>query len=62
MVHVRGIGPAVGVIGLPKSPSFHQGLAFATALPQEPHKFYPASFALHYQPLQPLVIGKNVKE
>ncbi|KAI4504176.1 hypothetical protein M0802_000647 [Mischocyttarus mexicanus] len=56
MVHVGGIGPAIGVIGLPKSPSFHQGLALATVLPQEPPKFYPATFALHYQQLQPLVI------
>lgn len=57
MVHVGGISPSLGA-GLPKSPSFHQGLALATVLPQDPNKAYPVTFALHYQPLQPLLIGK----
>lgn len=57
MVHVGGIGPTLGG-ALPKSPSFHQGLALATVLPQDSSKGYPVTFALHYQPLQPLLIGK----
>ena len=57
MVHVGGIGPSLGG-ALPKSPSFHQGLALATVLSQDSSKGYPVTFALHYQPLQPLLIGK----
>lgn len=57
MVHVGGISPSLGG-ALPKSPSFHQGLALATVLPQDSNKGYPVTFALHYQPLQPLLIGK----
>jgi len=59
MVHVGGISPSLGG-ALPKSPSFHQGLALATVLPQESSKAYAVTFALHYQPLQPLLIGKIV--
>ncbi|KYM79806.1 Serine/threonine-protein phosphatase 2A 56 kDa regulatory subunit delta isoform [Atta colombica] len=55
MVHVGGIGPSLGG-ALPKSPSFHQGLALATVLSQDSSKGYPVTFALHYQPLQPLLI------
>ncbi|KAL0118569.1 hypothetical protein PUN28_009320 [Cardiocondyla obscurior] len=55
MVHVGGIGPSLGG-ALPKSPSFHQGLALATVLPQDSSKGYPVTYALHYQPLQPLLI------
>jgi len=60
MVHVGGISPSLGG-ALPKSPSFHQGLALATVLPQESSKAYAVTFALHYQPLQPLLIGKIVR-
>lgn len=59
MVHVGGISPSLGG-GLPKSPSFHQGLALATVLPQDSNKAYPVTFALQYQPLQPLLIGKSL--
>lgn len=57
MVHVGGISPSMGS-GLPKSPSFHQGLAFAAVLPQDSNKQYQPVSTLHYQPLQPLLIGK----
>lgn len=60
MVHVGGISPSLGG-ALPKSPSFHQGLALATVLPQDLNKGYPVTFALHYQPLQPLLIGKALR-
>ncbi|XP_015520474.1 serine/threonine-protein phosphatase 2A 56 kDa regulatory subunit gamma isoform isoform X5 [Neodiprion lecontei] len=58
MVHVSGMAPSLGSTtgGLPKSPSFHQGLAFATVLPHEINKQGPSASALHYQPLQPLLI------
>ncbi|KAK0080166.1 hypothetical protein PV325_000358 [Microctonus aethiopoides] len=55
MVHVGGISPSMGS-GLPKSPSFHQGLAFAAVLPQDSNKQYQPVSTLHYQPLQPLLI------
>lgn len=65
MVHVGGIAPSLtgsGGVGLPKSPSFHQGLAFATVLPHDINKQGSASAsALHYQPLQPLLIGTILK-
>lgn len=57
MVHVGGISPSLGS-GLPKSPSFHQGLAFAAVIqPHDSNKQYQTISALHYQPLQPLLIG-----
>lgn len=57
MVHVGGISPSLGS-GLPKSPSFHQGLAFAAVIqPHDSNKQYQPISALHYQPLQPLLIG-----
>ncbi|KAH0568437.1 serine/threonine-protein phosphatase 2A 56 kDa regulatory subunit gamma isoform-like isoform X4 [Cotesia glomerata] len=56
MVHVGGISPSLGS-GLPKSPSFHQGLAFAAVIqPHDSNKQYQPISALHYQPLQPLLI------
>ena len=59
MVHVGEMGPPLGV-GLPKSPSFHQGLAFATVLRKyDTNKPCPSNSALQYQPLQPLLIGNS---
>lgn len=59
MVHVGGgMNPSVGS-GLPKSPSFHQGLAYAAVLPHDMNnkQRQPIS-ALQYQPLQSLLLGK----
>ena len=59
MVHVSDVAPTLKS-GLPKSPSFHQDLAFAAYAAQGLNKFCPAITALHYQqPLQPLLIGND---
>lgn len=59
MVHVSDATPTLST-GLPKSPSFHQDLAFAAYSAQEFNKFYPAVNTLYYQqPLQPLLIGNH---
>lgn len=59
MVHVSDATPTLST-GLPKSPSFHQDLAFAAYSAQEFNKFYPAVNTLYYQqPLQPLLIGNR---
>lgn len=61
MVHVDGYIP-FSTGGLPKSPSFHQGLALATALSRESNKPYLTNFTSHYQPLRPLLIGNETSE
>ena len=58
MVHVDGYIPFSSG-GLPKSPSFHQGLALATVLSRESNKSYLTNFTSPYQPLRPLLIGKE---
>ncbi|CAD1477945.1 unnamed protein product [Heterotrigona itama] len=55
MVHVDGYIP-FSTGGLPKSPSFHQGLALATVLSRESNKPYLTNFTSPYQPLRPLLI------
>ena len=61
MVHVTDMGPPLGA-GIPKSPSFHQGLAFAADTAPDGYghfgKYYASAAALQYQPLQPLLVGK----
>ncbi|XP_053983802.1 serine/threonine-protein phosphatase 2A 56 kDa regulatory subunit gamma isoform-like isoform X3 [Hylaeus volcanicus] len=54
MVHVDGYPFVSGC--LPKSPSFHQGLALAFRLSRESNKPYLTNFTSHYQPLRPLLI------
>lgn len=69
MVHVGGISPSLGS-GLPKSPTFHQGLAFAAVQPhdnnkqqqqQPPYSNIPNAQQppanLYYQPIRPLLVG-----
>ena len=67
MVHVTEMGPPLGA-GIPKSPSFHQGLAYAAENNEQPDpnmngfdKYYDSSSAsaLQYQPLQPLLVGTS---
>ncbi|XP_058799908.1 serine/threonine-protein phosphatase 2A 56 kDa regulatory subunit gamma isoform isoform X4 [Phymastichus coffea] len=68
MVRVSSVAPPVGA-GIPKSPSFHQGLAFAADGGADgtvdgtraSGKFCVAS-ALQYQPLQPLLLEVPAEE
>ncbi|XP_011503604.1 PREDICTED: serine/threonine-protein phosphatase 2A 56 kDa regulatory subunit gamma isoform-like isoform X4 [Ceratosolen solmsi marchali] len=65
MVHVTEIGPPLAA-GIPKSPSFHQGLAFASETLPDSYghldKFHASAAAIQYQPLQPLLSDVQAAE
>lgn len=61
MVHVSNISPSLGN-GLPKSPSFHQGLAYMAVAQQNSNKVFPMISNMRFQDEiqpQPFLIGKT---